>query len=267
MIKKNINLIIIGIIILVIISIGIYSLSNTKTEPKKVNLTETATFNDNEDSTIRDLYHQFNPEEGILFNIIGSNSSKDYYAYYYRKNKTEYDSLDNILKTYLTIQSMDYQNKPLDTKNNCYKISLEDLKMTNSKIFPNDIDFEIQTLNNDNPQIDINQDSICIYDNIKNNYTQVVDTIFVNAVYQGDQLIIYERVAFVNITEDNIKFYSDYNMKNEVATVDKNSTDLSFINNLNIVSNVLVNNKNKFNIYSYIFEKEDSHYKFIRIEK
>lgn len=267
MIKKNINLIIIGIIILVIISIGIYSLSNTKTEPKKVNLTETATFNDNEDSTIRDLYHQFNPEEGILFNIIGSNSSKDYYAYYYRKNKTEYDSLDNILKTYLTIQSMDYQNKPLDTQNNCYKINLEDLKMTNSKLFPNDIDFEIQTLNNDNPQIDINQDSICIHDNIKNNYTQVVDTFFVNAVYQGDQLIIYERVAFINITEDDIKFYSDYNMENEVAVVDKDSIDLSFINNLNIVSNVLVNNKNKFNIYSYIFEKEDSHYKFIRVEK
>ena len=130
MIKKNINLIIIGIIILIIISIGIYSLSNTKTEPKKVNLTETTTFNDNEDSTIRDLYHQFNPEEGILFNIIGSNSSKDYFAYYYRKTKTEYDSLDNILKTYLTIQSMDYQNQPLDTQNNCYKISLEDLKMT-----------------------------------------------------------------------------------------------------------------------------------------
>ena len=267
MIKKNINLIIIGIIILIIISIGIYSLSNTKTEPKKVNLTETATFNDNEDSTIRDLYHQFNPEEGILFNIIGSNSSKDYYAYYYRKNKTEYDSLDNILKTYLTIQSMDYQNQPLDTQNNCYKISLEDLKMTNSKIFPNDIDFEIQTLNNDNPQIDINQDGICIHDNIKNNYTQVVDTFFVNAVYQGDQLIIYERVAFINITEDDIKFYSDYNMKNEVAVVDKDSIDLSFINNLNIVSNVLVNNKNKFNIYSYIFEKEDNHYKFIRVEK
>ncbi len=267
MIKKNINLIIIGIIILVIISIGIYSLSNTKTEPKKVNLTETATFNDNEDSTIRDLYHQFNPEEGILFNIIGSNSSKDYYAYYYRKNKTEYDSLDNILKTYLTIQSMDYQNQPLDPQNNCYKINLEDLKMTNSKLFPNDIDFEIQTLNNDNPQIDINQDSICIHDNIKNNYTQVVDTIFVNAVYQGDQLIIYERVAFINITEDDIKFYSDYNMENEVAVVDKDSIDLSFINNLNIVSNVLVNNKNKFNIYSYIFEKEDSHYKFIRVEK
>ena len=267
MIKKNINLIIIGIIILIIISIGIYSLSNTKTEPKKVNLTETATFNDNEDSTIRDLYHQFNPEEGILFNIIGSNSSKDYYAYYYRKNKTEYDSLDNILKTYLTIQSMDYQNQPLDPQNNCYKINLEDLKMTNSKLFPNDIDFEIQTLNNDNPQIDINQDSICIHDNIKNNYTQVVDTFFVNAVYQGDQLIIYERVAFINITEDDIKFYSDYNMENEVAVVDKDSIDLSFINNLNIVSNVLVNNKNKFNIYSYIFEKEDSHYKFIRVEK
>ena len=139
--------------------------------------------------------------------------------------------------------------------------------MTNSKIFPNDIDFEIQTLNNDNPQIDINQDSICIHDNIKNNYTQVVDTFFVNAVYQGDQLIIYERVAFINITEDDIKFYSDYNMKNEVAVVDKDSIDLSFINNLNVVSNVLVNNKNKFNIYSYIFEKEDSHYKFIRIEK
>ena len=56
-------------------------------------------------------------------------------------------------------------------------------------------------------------------------------------------------------------------MKNEVAVVDKDSIDLSFINNLNIVSNVLVNNKNKFNIYSYIFEKEDNHYKFIRVEK
>lgn len=264
MIKKNIKLIIISLIILIIITIGIYLLSYSKNSTNKIDSTKVSTINDNNDPTIRDIYHQFNPEEGILFNIIGSNNSNKYYSYYYKNNKLNYKDLDDIIKTYLTIQSIDYKNYPLE--NNCYNIGIQDLNITYSKLFP-DNNLNIQTLNKSNPNIELTKESICIEDNITNNYNKTIDTQFVNATYQNNQLIIYERVAFINITDNNIEFYSDYNMKNKVYSIEKTAIDLSFINNQNIVSNVLINNKNKFNIYTYTFDKNKDHYNFKSIEK
>lgn len=259
--KKYKRLIIVSIIVFVII-IGVIYLLNLppKNKEEKINVNDVTVVKDSKDPNIRDLYHQLNPEEGILFDLMGTDINKKYYAYYYRENELDFASFDDTLKTYLTINSVDYKTYPKN--NNCYKIKNDDLNIIYHKIFKTDKDLSLNTISNGNPRIDKGDNDICIYDRDNVTYSKTVDTYFVNAVYQGNKLIIYERVAFINIIGDNIEFYSDVDMKNKIYTLVRQNTDLDFINNSNVVSNVLLKYQQNFNIYTYTLIKDGEYYKF-----
>lgn len=263
--KKNIKLITATMIILIIVFISTWLVSNNKTEDKNINIYETSVVNDNSDPVIRDVYHQFNSEDDILFNLLGSGNNKNYYGYYYKDDKVTFKELDNVIKTYLTIHSYDYKNAPVNSEKNCYQIKKEDLNITYEKIF-NKKDFKIDNSLN-NPKIDEDDTNICVYDNSSNDYTYTLDTLYINATYQNDELLIYERVAFIKLDDNNIEFYSDYDMKNLIYKASRSELDLSFINNLNVVSNVIMKYQEKFDIYTYTFVKNGEHHYFDNISK
>lgn len=263
--KKNIKLIISSSIIFILIITYIWLISINKIEDKNINTYEVSNIKDSNDPIIRDIYHQFNPEEDILFNLIGSGKDNNYYAYYYKNDKITFNELDNVVKTYLTIHSIDYKNAPVDLNKNCYQVKSNDLKIAYEKIF-NQNNFKLDNTVN-NPKLEINNEDICIYDTNTSDYNYTLDTLFVNAAYQDNELLIYERVAFIKLDDNNLEFYSDYDMKNLIYKANRSETELSFLNNLNIVSNVLIRYQEKFNIYKYTFEKNNEHYYFKSINK
>ena len=264
--KKNIKLIIVTIITFIVLVIIIWLIAQNKTTAKTIETNDISNINDSSDPIIRDIYHQFNPEDDILFNILGSGSNKETYAYYYKQDKITYESLSNEIKNYLTIHSFDYKNSSINKEKNCYEVKIKDLKATYKKIFNKD---ELNLTNLDfSPKVElINKDNVCIYDDIETNYKYTLDTMLVNAAYQDNELLIYERVAFINITNDFVEFYSDYNMENLVYKELKKDINLSFLNNLNIVSNALTKYQDKFNIYTYTFTKNNNNYYFKSITK
>ena len=263
--KKDIKLIIISSIIFILIITYMWLLSQNKVEEKNINLYEVSNINDSDDPQIRDVYHQYNPEDNILFNLIGSGIDNNYYAYYYKKDKTTYQELDNTIKTYLTIHSYDYKNSPINQSKNCYEVKIEDINITYEKLFNNNNFIIDNSINN--PKIDINNENICIYEETTNSYNYTLDTLFVNAAYQDNELLIYEHVAFIKINNNDIEFYSDYEMKNLIYKAKRNELDTSFLNNTNIVSNILMKYQEKFNIYTYTFEKKGEHFIFKSINK
>ena len=264
--KKNIKLVIVTIITFIILVIIIWLLAQNKTTAKTMETNEISNINDNNDPIIRDIYHQFNPEDDILFNILGSGNDKETYAYYYKQDKMTYEYLSNEIKNYLTIHSYDYKNSSINKERNCYQVKIKDLEETYKKLFNKN---EFKLTNSDySPKVElINNDTACIYDSINTNYKYTLDTLLVNATYQDDELIIYERVAFIKITNDFVEFYSDYNMENLIYKELKKDINLSFLNNLNIVSNALTKFQDKFNIYTYTFTKNSNNYYFKSITK
>ncbi|MEE3343333.1 MAG: hypothetical protein VZS44_04500 [Bacilli bacterium] len=263
--KKNIKLTIATIITIIIIFIATWLVSNKKVEEKDINVFETRQIADNNDPVIRDIYHQFNPEEDILFYLLGSGKDKKYYGYYYQKDKVSFNELDDVVKTYLTINSFDYKNAPVNSQKNCYQVKKEDLNITFEKLFNQSylkIDNSI-----DRPKIDDDGNNICIYDNNPSDYIYTLDTSYINATYQDNQLIIYEKVAFIKLNENNLEFYSDYEMQDLIYKANRTELDLSFLNNLNITSNVLTKYQDKFNIYTYTFTKNEEHYYFESVSK
>ncbi|MBR3162421.1 MAG: hypothetical protein IKF19_06805 [Bacilli bacterium] len=263
--KKNTKLIITSIIIFIIIIICLWLISKNRIEEKNINLYDVSNINDHDNPIIRDTYHQFNPEDDILFNILGSGNNKEFYAYYYKNDKVTSEELNEIIKTYLTIHSFDYKNSLVDTNKNCYQVKINDLNITYEKLF-DDNKFKVSNSLN-NPKIEINNDNVCIYDTITNNYIYTLDTLFVNAAFQDDELLIYERVAFIKIDENNLEFYSDYDMNNLIYKINKSDIDANFLNNPNVVSNILIKYQEKFNIYIYTFEKNNTHYVFKSVNK
>ncbi len=263
--KKNIKLIIISILIFILIITYTWSISKNKKEEKNINVYDISTIEENKDPVIRDIYHQFNPEDDILFNIIGTGNDKNYYAYYYKDNEILQNSLDQTIKTYLTIHSFDYKNAPVDKTNNCYIVSIDNLNITYEKLFNNNtfiIDYKIN-----NPKIEKKDNNVCIYDTTNNDYIYTLDTMFVNAAYQDNELLIYERVAFIKLNNNYLEFYSDYDMNDLIYKINRSEVELSFLNNLNIVSNVLIKYQEKFNIYTYKFEKNGEHFIFKSVNK
>ncbi len=263
--KKNIKLIIISTIIFILITTCIWLVSKNKVEDKNINVYEVSNINDNKDPVIRDIYHQFNPEDDILFNLIGSGNDINHYAYYYKNDKITKEQLDNTIKTFLTIHSFDYKNAPIDKVKNCYQVKISDLNITYEKLF-NKTNFQIDKQIT-NPQLEINNNTVCIHDYNAIDYNYVLDTLYINATYQENELLIYERVAFIKLEDSNIEFYSDYDMKNLIYKANRSEIELSFLNNLNIVSNVLVRYQEKFDIYTYTFEKNNGNYYFKSISK
>ena len=262
--KKNIKLTIIVIIIFGLIMSYLWLLARNRVDDKNINVYEVSNINDSEDPVIRDVYHQFNSEDGILFNLLGSGADKKYYGYYYKEEKALVSNLDDVVKTYLTVHSYDYKNSKVNADKNCYEVSIKDLSVTYEKLF-NNTNFNIDNTV-DNIKMEIDNDKLCIYDGAASNYVYALDTMFVNGFYQDDQLLVYERVAFIKLSENEIEFYSDYEMKNLIYKAKRSDINTSFINNTNVVSNILLKYQDKFDIYTYTFEKNADHYNFVSVD-
>lgn len=249
-----------------LIALILFSLLYKKDEKdtlKKLDLNKTSfnfVVNDNDGMM---LYRRFQPEDGLLFDLIGSDSFKDYYAYYFKKNKT--NTLSNFVKNIVLLTDADYTKWNFNKDNNCYEITLDDYKVVYDKLF-NDNNLKIDF---DNEFIVANSDDnkICVEERFKTRYTKVLDTYLVNIVRLGDKIIVYERIAFIKITDKKILFYDSYKMNNQIYSLNIEKSDMSFINNSKVVSNVLLQYQDKFPLYQYTYSKGIDTYYLESIEK
>lgn len=261
--KKNKRkiIILIGVLVLFIV-LFIIIVNKKKDYIEKIDLGGVSSNYQIDDEMVTFLYERYHPENGLLFSLIGSNSQvKDYYGYYYKEDKTDFDKFPDILRNFILLNTITYNEGGYDEERRCYLYSLEEFRDLYHKNFGNLDQFKVEVYDNIVPHIYLNESSICITDEVSSNYTKVVDTYLVNADYQDDRIIIYERVSFLLLTDKDIEFYSDYKMEKKVYSLNKEDIDLSFVNNSKIVSNVLLKYEDEFPIYEYTYIKgEDTYY-------
>ena len=261
-----IKYIIIGGIILFCFGFIIGLLGNNKNK-SNINLKGVSNNYNVDNLEVMDLYYRFNPENELLFNIIGNNSNKDNYATYYKKNEFNYKDLSSDIKNIILLNDADYKSGKFDDSRKCYYMSINSFKTVYKKIFGTE-DYKINFDNIVTPKVYIDKDNLCIGTRDSVDYTKVVDTYMVNAVFDKDKISIYERVAFIKISDDYLYFYKDYDMNDLVYKIKvTNKLDMSFINNHSIVSNVLLKYQDDFGLYEYTYLKGKDSYYFESIKK
>jgi len=258
--KKNlIKYIIVGMIVLFVFVVIIIWLDKNK-DNSRINLYSVSNNYSVDNDMIMGLYNRYNPENELLFNIIGSDHT-DMFAYYYKRDKTTYKDFNSNIKSVILFNDADYKSGEYDSKRNCYYMSINSYKAIYKKLYGYD-DYDIKFSEDFEPRVYVDGDKLCIGTKESVLYNKVIDTYMVNVVKKGKNIIIYERVAFIKIDKDVLYFYKDYNMNNLVYALKvTKDLDTSFINNSNIVSNVLLKYQNKFDLYEYKYvEGEDSYY-------
>jgi len=258
--KENlIKYIIVGSMILIIFVVIIGWLGKNSSN-SRIDLYSVSKNYSVDNEMIMGLYNRYNPENELLFNIIGSDHT-EMYAYYYKKDKTAYKDLNNNIKSVILFNDADYKSGEYDSKRNCYYMSVNSYKAIYKKLYGYD-DYDIKFSEDFEPRVYVDGDNLCIGSKDNVLYSKVIDTYMVNAVMEDKNIIIYERVAFIKVDKDILYFYKDYNMTNLVYALKvTKDLDTSFINNSNIVSNVLLKYQDKFDLYEYTFlEGEDSYY-------
>lgn len=258
--KQNlIKYIIVGILVIITFIIMLILLENNK-DNSRINLYSVSNNYSADNDIIMGLYNRYNPENELLFNIIGSNHT-DMFAYYYKNNKTTYKDLNDNIKNVILFNDADYKSGEYDSNRNCYYMSISSFKAIYKKLYGYD-DYDIKFNEDFEPKVYVDGDKLCIGSKESVLYDKVIDTYMVNVVNKDKTITIYERVAFIKIDKDNLYFYKDYNMNNLVYALKvTEDLDTSFINNSNIVSNVLLKYQNKFDLYEYTYALgEDSYY-------
>lgn len=262
--RKNIvRIIIAGIIAFIILIIVLLLFSRTKDE-RLLDLYKTSWSNEAKDEMVGFLYDRYQVEDGYKFFLVGSDMNhdvEDTYGLYYREKKTIFEEFSSIYKSYILLDLMNYDTHGYDDKRSCYFYPLDEFKDAYLKYYGVIDDFKIDTDDRYSPRFYLDNDKICITKDVEGKqYSKAIDTYFVNGIYKDNEIIIYERVAFVKIGDNFIDFYGDYSMKDKVYSLDKSKTDLSFIHNSKIVSNVLMQYRDKFPIYEYHYKKGESTY-------
>ena len=262
--RKNIvRIIIAGIIAFIILIIVLLLFSRTKDE-RLLDLHKTSWGNEAKDEMVGFLYDRYQVEDGYKFFLVGSDMNhdvEDTYGLYYREKKTIFEEFSSIYKSYILLDLMNYDTHGYDDKRSCYFYPLDEFKDAYLKYYGVIDDFKIDTDVRYSPRFYLDNDKICITKDVEGKqYSKAIDTYFVNGIYKDNEIIIYERVAFVKIGDNFIDFYGDYSMKDKVYSLDKSKTDLSFIHNSKIVSNVLMQYRDKFPIYEYHYKKGESTY-------
>lgn len=269
--KKNIvSIIIIGIVLLISIVLLLYVFSNSG-KANHLDLYKTSWNNEAKDEMVGFLYDRYQVEDGYKFFLVGSDMNRDIedtYGLYYRGKKTTFEEFSSIYKSYILLDLMNYDTHGYDDKRSCYFYPLDEFKDAYLKYYGGIDDFKIDTDEKYSPRFYLDNDKICITkDEEGKQYSKAIDTYFVNGIYKDNEIIIYERVAFVKIGNNFIDFYGDYSMKDKVYSLDKSKADLSFVHNSKIVSNVLMQYRDKFPIYEYHYKKGESTYYLESISK
>lgn len=261
--KKQIIMISLIGICVVILSGIIFFYFFRDSKKDTINLNKTSRNYQSSNDTIRFLYDRYQVEDGNKFSIVGSNTYSeidDSYGFYY-KNDIKFKDFPSIYKNYILLDLINYQTGKYDEDRDCYFYSLDEFKDLYKKYYGSVGDFKIDTNAKYSTKFYLDTDNLCISSNRDVlDYSKTIDTYFVNGVFEENKIIIYERVAFVNITDKTVDFYSDYLMKNKVYSLNKEKADLSFIHQSKIVSNVLLKYQKKFPIYKYQYKKGNSTY-------
>lgn len=258
--KENlIKYVLVGSMILIIFVVMIIVLGKNSSN-SRIDLYSVSKNYSVDNDMIMGLYNRYNPENELLFNIIGSDHT-EMFGYYYKKDKTTYKDLNNNIKNIILFNDADYKSGEYDSKRNCYYMSVNSYKAIYKKLYGYD-DYDIKFSEDFEPRVYVDGDNLCIGSKDNVLYNKVVDTYMVNAVMEDKNITVYERVAFIKVDKDILYFYKDYNMTNLVYALKvTKDLDTSFINNSNIVSNVLLKYQDKFDLYEYTFlEGEDSYY-------
>lgn len=263
--KYRNTIIVVAILLLLIILLLIFPKNEEKKNEQKeingVSLNHTI-----DDENITFLYDRYHSEEGLKFNLVGSDIYDDY-AFYYKKKKVNFDDFSNVYKNYILLDLMNYRSD-YDQERKCYRYSLKEFKDIYFKYYGSLDGFNLNISEDYSPQIYVDNEVICISDNHGNSdYQKTIDTYMVNGIYDDDKIIIYERVAFVKVTDKKVEFYKDYKMKNKVYSLSKKDIDMSFIHSSDTVSNVLLKYQNKFPIYQYTYVKGSDTYYLESIEQ
>ena len=117
--------------------------------------------------------------------------------------------------------------------------------------------------------ISIIGDNLCIGELYRgSDLSYTYDTYLVGVINDEDNIIISERVVFIEIKDDYYYFYRDYEMTDLVYKLENTSdVDVSFINNSEVVSNVLLEFQNELDIYEYTYVKGVDTYYLESIKK
>lgn len=262
--KKKIKVIItIAICLIIIVLILLFAFYN---KDSKVNSKLYGTsFNYKlEDEEGMKLYNRYQIEDGILFNFVGSNMYDNYYGYFY---KDDLNLLPNFLKNIVLIKEVDHGGWDYDIDNMCYKLSLDSYKKLYNNLYGDD-EFDFSVDDNLKEKIMVDDNNICISDVLELDYTKTIDTYLVNIVRLNNKIVIYERVLFIDIKKDYLYFYKDLEMKELIYKLDINDKlDYSFINNSEVVSNVLLEYQDELDIYEYTYAKGEDEYYLENISK
>lgn len=220
------------------------------------------------DRTIMELYQRFQIEDGKLFSLMGSSQTKDYYGYYYQKKRSDVADLSDIVKSFVVLENADYMSGKYNEEGHYYEMPLAVFQDIYVKIFGQDDSFQFSFGDDDLvSKVEIVGDNVLIYDTlIPNDYHSVIDTYFVNGVRDGKKIFIYERVAFIKITNEFYEFYADIDRSKLVYKIGKDKIDNSFVNDASIVSDVLLKYQDRFPLATYTYELGIDSYYFKSIE-
>jgi len=264
--EKLPQVVLVGLGIIVLILVLIFLISRPE-EKKVTSLYGVKNNYTVKDKMIMELYQRFQLEDGILYSLMGTDLLEDYYAYYYQHPYTSYTDLSSIVKNYIVLKNSDYQKETYYEDGRYYEISLEIIREIYEKIFGTLNDFELKSNDVILPKFEVVGDKVRIYaeEGLKD-YNSTIDTFFVNGVRQGENIIIYERVAFIKLTDKYYEFYSDYQRKELVYRLNREKADGSFLNRSDIVSSVLVEYQDEFPLVTFTYEKGVDSYYFKNVE-
>ena len=252
------------IIVVYLIIMGIILFIFTREEEKEKidwNLYKVSPNYTLDDSEELVLYNQFQVEERLLFNLVGSDGIKDYYGYFYKEDGFYLSGESSFIKNVILINNADYGSWDYDMDNMCYRLSLNEFKTLYRNFYGNEIEeftFDTEFV----PAVYVDDSSICISDIKNTEYSKVIDTYLVDVEKSDEKIIIYEKVIFIDIDEDYLYFYKDSKHEELLCKLSTDiEIDISFISNSEVVSNVLLEYVDKLDTYQYTYIKgEDTYY-------
>lgn len=259
------RLVILGCIIVIIILFLAFLGMQGKNNSSKLDLYQVSNNYRVDDEMVMYLYDKYQVEDGLKFALIGSDIfSQEEYGLYYKSKKMTFKQFPHLLKHIILLNDINYQEDGYDEERQCFLYSMEEYKNLYQKNYGSLEDFNLKDVD----EIEEVEDKICIHElSGRGPYQFSLDTYFVNWFLQDDEIIIYERVAFIKITDTALEFYSDYKRKKHVYSLDKDKSDITFINNSKVVSNVLLKYQSKFPIYQYTYVKGKDTYYLESIER
>lgn len=191
-----------------------------------------------------------------------NNLPAEYYGYFYQKGQIDYSDIENDVKIYMAIRKVITDENMVDVTKKI-EIQSSSIDKAIKSIFGENVKYKNESLNgescsysnfkyNKSSKTYIQEPSECL-----ENRTDSMIYEFIDTNEDDNQLIIQEKIAFVEISynlEMNkivYNIYKDIWKKEKVATVDNYSIDSC---------------RDLLNTYQYTFKKNNNNYNLQKIE-